>query len=99
MKGTQAQLKSMFGLSDSAAWRRVAVTPLIGVNEPSTEVFTVADALQVGVFARLKGAAFVSMWQISRDKPCADGVTADASADSCAGSSTSTYAFTNAFSG
>ena len=99
MKGTQAQLKSIFKLSDTAAWHRVAVTPLIGVNEPETEVFTTSDAAQLGTFARSKGAAYVSMWAISRDKPCADGVTANATSDACAGNAGQTFAFTKAFMG
>jgi hypothetical protein len=99
MKGTHTQLKSVFGLSDGAAWRRVAVTPLIGVNEPASEVFTVSDAAKVTAFAKSKHAAFVSMWSISRDKPCADGVTANATQDSCAGEADTAYAFSNAFRG
>jgi hypothetical protein len=99
MQGTQAQLKSIFGLSNSAAWRSVAVTPLIGVNEPSTEVFTLADAVKLTAFAKAKGAAFVSMWSISRDKPCADGVTANATSDACAGEANSTFSFASAFIG
>ena len=99
MKGAQAQVKSIFKLSDAAAWRRVAVTALIGVNEPATEVFTTSDAAQVGNFARSKSAAFVSMWAISRDKPCADGVEANATSDSCAGNAGQTFAFSKAFLG
>ena len=30
---TQAQVKSVLGLSDAAAWKAVAVTPMIGVND------------------------------------------------------------------
>ncbi|MFI5958139.1 chitinase [Cryptosporangium sp. NPDC051539] len=97
MKGTQSQVKSAFGLSSSEAWSRVAVTTLIGVNEPSTEVFTESDARQLTSFARSVGAAWVSMWQIARDQPCDDGNEANATSDSCAGSSDTKYDFAKAF--
>nr|WP_240746922.1 chitinase [Cryptosporangium phraense] len=97
MKGTHAQVKSVFGLSSAEAWSRVAVTTLIGVNEPSTEVFTESDARQLSAFARSVGAAWVSMWQIARDQPCGDGNEADATSDACAGSSDNKYDFVRAF--
>jgi len=97
MKGTQKQVKSAFGLSDSAAWSRVAVTTLIGVNEPATEVFTASDARQLSSFARSMGAAWVSMWQLARDQPCTDGSEANASSDACSGASDSKYAVSRAF--
>ncbi|WP_425558110.1 chitinase [Cryptosporangium japonicum] len=99
MKGTQKQVKSAFGLSDSAAWGRVAVTTLIGVNEPSTEVFTASDAQQLGAFARSRGAAWTSFWQLARDQPCTDGTEANASSDSCSGASDSKYHLARSFLG
>lgn len=97
MKGTQKQVKSAFGLSDRAAWSRVAVTTLIGVNEPSTEVFTASDAQQLSAFARSQGAAWMSFWQLARDQPCSDGAEANASSDSCSGASDSKYHLARAF--
>lgn len=97
MKSTQKQVKSVFGLSDSGAWSRVAVTTLIGVNDPSTEVFTESDARQLTAFARSVGAAWVSMWQVGRDQRCSDGTEADANSDACAGSSDGKYDFARAF--
>jgi hypothetical protein len=94
-----ATVRRIFGLSSAQAWRRMAVTPLIGVNSPATEVFTVRDAAKVMAFARTKNAAFVSMWAITRDRPCPAGVTADAEADTCAGNAPSQFAFTRAFLG
>ncbi|WP_436389065.1 hypothetical protein [Amycolatopsis sp. MEPSY49] len=37
-KATQAQLKSLYGLSDAAAWKKVGVTPMIGVNDSQNEI-------------------------------------------------------------
>ncbi|MFG3227036.1 cellulose binding domain-containing protein [Kitasatospora sp. NPDC048194] len=70
---TQAQVKSVLGLDDAAAWRKVAVTPMIGVNDVASEVFTVADAKQLADFARTKHLAWLAMWSGTRDKACEGG--------------------------
>ncbi|MGW6916028.1 glycoside hydrolase family 18 protein [Kitasatospora sp. NPDC054939] len=77
---TQGQLKSVLGLDDAAAWRKVAVTPMIGVNDVATEVFTVADAKQLADFARTKHLAWLAMWSGTRDKPCEGGAKGHADA-------------------
>ena len=81
---TQAQVKSVLGLSDSAAWKTVAVTPMIGVNDVSSEVFKVDDATQLVNFAKSKGLGWLSMWSATRDKQCDGGSkpTADATCSS-----------------
>jgi hypothetical protein len=70
---TQAQVKSVLGLSDSAAWKAVAVTPMIGVNDVSSEIFKVDDASQLVTFAKSKGLGWLSMWSATRDKQCSGG--------------------------
>ncbi|MFF3344997.1 cellulose binding domain-containing protein [Streptomyces sp. NPDC002779] len=70
---TQAQIKGVLGLSDSAAWQTVAVTPMIGVNDVVTEIFTVQDATQLVNFAKAKGLGWLSMWSATRDKACPGG--------------------------
>ena len=77
---TQAQVKSIFGLSDADAWKHVAVTPMIGVNDTNTEVFTVADAQQLATFASTKHLAWLSMWSAGRDNECPGGAQPTASA-------------------
>jgi hypothetical protein len=81
---TQAQVKSVLGLSDAAAWQRIAVTPMIGVNDVSAETFTVADAARLVDFARTRHLAWLSMWSATRDRQCAGGAQswADASCSS-----------------
>ncbi|MDQ1038456.1 cell division septation protein DedD [Streptomyces sp. V3I8] len=81
---TQAQIEGVLGLSDSAAWKAVAVTPMIGVNDVATEIFTVDDATQLVAFARSKGLGGLSLWSATRDKQCAGGTrpTADATCSS-----------------
>ncbi|MFE0463379.1 cellulose binding domain-containing protein [Kitasatospora sp. NPDC058965] len=70
---TQAQVKSVLGLGDADAWAKVAVTPMIGVNDVASEVFTVADARQLAAFASGKHLAWLAMWSGTRDKACAGG--------------------------
>ncbi|GAA1904479.1 glycoside hydrolase family 18 protein [Streptantibioticus ferralitis] len=70
---TQAQVKSVLGISDAAAWKKIAVTPMIGVNDVSAETFTVADAGKLADFAKSKGLAWLSMWSATRDKQCSGG--------------------------
>ncbi|MER7753044.1 cellulose binding domain-containing protein [Kitasatospora sp. NPDC097643] len=77
---TQAQVKSVLGLDDAAAWRKVAVTPMIGVNDVASEVFTVADAKQLADFAGTKHLAWLAMWSGTRDKACEGGAKAYADA-------------------
>ncbi|NMO36965.1 sugar hydrolase [Streptomyces sp. GMY01] len=93
---TQAQIKSVLALSDSAAWKAVAVTPMIGVNDVSSEVFKVDDATQLVNFAKSKGLGWLSMWSATRDKQCAGGAkpTADAT---CSSVTQDAYAFSKAF--
>ncbi|CAM5607601.1 Sugar hydrolase OS=Streptomyces tendae OX=1932 GN=GUR47_08450 PE=4 SV=1 [Streptomyces tendae] len=70
---TQAQVKGVLGRSDADAWKTVAVTPMIGVNDVASEVFTVDDAAQLVEFARSKGLGGLSMWSATRDKACPGG--------------------------
>lgn len=95
---TQKQLKRALGLSDEAAWKTVAVTPMIGVNDVKNEIFTVEDAAQLVRFAETKGLARLSMWSATRDKQCAGGTQASASAI-CSSIEQDALAFTKALGG
>ncbi len=70
---TDGQVASALGISDAAAWSKVAVTPMIGVNDTSDEVFTVANAQQLAAFAAGKHLAWLSMWSAARDTECPGG--------------------------
>ncbi|MFD5870598.1 cellulose binding domain-containing protein [Streptomyces sp. NPDC060322] len=93
---TQAQIKGVLGLSDAAAWKAVAVTPMIGVNDVATEIFTVEDAAQLVKFAQEKGIGRLAMWSGTRDAQCAGGAkpTAD---PVCSSILQEPLAFTKAF--
>ncbi|MEV0177352.1 cellulose binding domain-containing protein [Streptomyces sp. NPDC050803] len=93
---TQAQIKGVLGLSDSAAWKAVAVTPMIGVNDVTTEIFKVDDATQLVNFAKSKGIGWLSMWSGTRDKQCAGGAKNYADA-TCSSIVQEANAFSKAF--
>ncbi|MFI7504628.1 cellulose binding domain-containing protein [Streptomyces sp. NPDC049687] len=93
---TQAQVKSVFGLSDRAAWKAVAVTPMIGVNDVTSEVFRVEDAGRLVAFAKSKGLAWLSMWSATRDRQCPGGAKNSADA-TCSSIVQGDSAFSKAF--
>ncbi|MFE0405985.1 cellulose binding domain-containing protein [Streptomyces nigra] len=93
---TQAQIKGVLGLSDDAAWKTVAVTPMIGVNDVVTEIFKVDDAKQLVDFAKSKGLGWLSMWSATRDQQCAGGEKPAADA-TCSSILQDKFAFSKAF--
>ncbi|KAF3465569.1 cellulose binding domain-containing protein [Streptomyces sp. Tu 3180] len=93
---TQAQIKGVLGLSDDEAWKTVAVTPMIGVNDVVTEIFEVDDATQLVNFARAKGLAWLSMWSGTRDRQCPGGTKPSAD-PTCSSILQDQFAFTKAF--
>ncbi|MEU9183182.1 cellulose binding domain-containing protein [Streptomyces sp. NPDC048484] len=93
---TQAQIKGVLGLSDAAAWQAVAVTPMIGVNDVTTEIFKVDDATQLVNFAKSKGIGWLSLWSATRDKQCPGGTKPSADA-TCSSILQDANAFSKAF--
>jgi hypothetical protein len=60
-------------LSSAQAFAKTAVTPMIGVNDVSSETFTVADASALAGWAKTKGLAWISFWSATRDQQCVGG--------------------------
>lgn len=90
------QLRRALGIGDAAAWNKVAITPMIGVNDVTTEVFTLRDAQKIAAFARNKDLAWLSMWSAERDQPCAGGASR-ATQTACSGVEQPLFGFTRAF--
>lgn len=66
----KAQLQSLIaGLTDAQAWAMLGATPMIGRNDVSTEVFTLADAQTLATFAKQQHLGLVAFWAINRDQP------------------------------
>lgn len=92
---TDGQVAGALGISDDAAWSKIAVTPMIGVNDTSDEIFTVADAQQLATFAAGKHLAWLSMWSAARDTEC-DGGAQGFAQPTCSGIVQSPDAFADA---
>jgi hypothetical protein len=89
------QLEGIYGISSGAAYAMLGNTPMIGQNDTSGEIFTVADASTVESYAASKGIAWLSFWAEGRDN---DGCpNAGYASSTCSGISQSAGAFTQAF--
>ncbi|MEW2567030.1 chitinase [Streptomyces sp. NPDC047070] len=94
------QLEEVFGLSDEGAWKGLALTSMLGVNDVDNETFSLADAAEVRAFAEEKGIAWVSMWSTFRDQQCeGDDASSDDAATNCSGVEQEAGAFAEAFTG
>ncbi|MFJ3381235.1 carbohydrate-binding protein [Curtobacterium sp. NPDC090217] len=77
-------LQHTYGIASS----KIEVTPMLGVNDASDEVFTLADVDTVSSYAKSHGLAGVHTWSLDRDTPCATPTsTASATCNSVTGSS------------
>jgi hypothetical protein len=64
------QIKGIFGgRSDAQLWAMIGITPMIGVNDVTSEVFRQVDAQKVVDFARQKNIGLLSFWNLQRDRP------------------------------
>jgi len=73
-----SQLKSLFNefnvsKTDRQLWNMVGVTPMIGLNDVTTEIFNQQDAEELLSFAKERGIGLLSMWSIARDKAAPSG--------------------------
>jgi hypothetical protein len=80
----------------TALWRMVGVTPMIGVNDTSDEVFQLADARQLIKFARGKHLGRLAFWAATRDHQCSGGAQSSAQ-DDCSSVLQTNWAFSRAF--
>ncbi|QOV36366.1 hydrolase [Streptomyces ferrugineus] len=98
-KAAHAQLKEIFGTSDATAWKAMALTSMLGVNDVDDETFSLDDAAEVREFADDKGIGWVSMWATFRDQECGDDSSAEDALTDCSGVDQEDGAFGEAFSG
>ena len=83
----------------SATWRRghIGLTPMIGLNDVTTETFDLGDAAQLATYARTSGIGLISMWALGRDRACPNPITS--TSDSCSGVGQTPFAFAGALTG
>ena len=92
---TAGQVASTFGVSSSAAYAMLGVTPMIGQNDSAGEIFTLADASTVESYAASNNLAWTSFWSEGRDNGGCSGSTSASS--SCSGITQNTGQFTQIF--
>lgn len=95
LDATAPQVASAFGVSTSAAYAMLGNTPMIGQNDTSGEIFTLADASTVESYAAQQGIAMLSFWAEGRDNGGCPGQTSASS--TCSGLSQNSGAFTQIF--
>ena len=76
---THGQLKTLFNqfgqsYTDAQLWARQGITPMIGLNDDTSESFTVANAQQVLSFAQQNNLGYLGYWNATRDHPGTGGV-------------------------
>lgn len=70
----------------------IELTPMIGMNDVSSEVFTTADADTVVNYASSQGLAGVHFWSLDRDTPCSGSASnASPTCNSVSGSTVLQY--------
>lgn len=64
------QLAALYGTSRTPGelWAMIGVTPMIGLNDVTTEVFDQQEARELLAFAQEKGLGLLSMWSLNRDR-------------------------------
>ncbi len=97
VNATATQLHTLYPSDTTASLlHRIGVTPMIGQNDQSDEVFTVADATTLATWVQQHALGRLTMWSLDRDRACANGVNHVAT-DTCSGISQSAGAFTHIF--
>src|SRR6202042_1469940 len=85
-------LEHTYGVSAS----KIAVTPMIGLNDNTSETFTTADVAPLTSYAASNGLAGLHFWSLDRDTPCATTQTyASPTCNSVSG--TTALQYTNRF--
>lgn len=71
-----AQLRSVYGSTktDDELWSMVGVTPMIGINDVTSEVFDQQEARELLAFAEAHGIGRIAFWSLNRDRQNANGV-------------------------
>ncbi|HVU70190.1 MAG TPA: chitinase [Ktedonobacteraceae bacterium] len=71
------QLRQLYPTKSAAQlWGMLGLTPMIGVNDHTNEIFTLQDAYMVLSFARQQHLPLLAFWSMGRDRSCASDQTA-----------------------
>jgi chitinase len=95
-QGLHGQLGQIWNTKTSAQlWAMEGNTPMIGVNDTSSEVFSTSDAQDVENFAKANGIQELAFWALGRDKACASN--GGPTQSGCSGTSQSVWQFSGIF--
>jgi len=95
-ESTEAQLAKLYpNLSADQLWSMIGVTPMIGQNDLSGEIFTTQNASQLAQFAESHDIGRLSYWELHRDVACAND--ADVDSNYCSGTTQTPYQFASIF--
>jgi hypothetical protein len=95
-QAVRAQIASVWtGLSTAQTWAMVGVTPMIGQNDESDEVFGLSDAQQLITFADQNHLGELAFWAVTRDQSC----TGSGGLSTCTEISQTPYQFSDLFAG
>lgn len=95
-QSTRAQIASVWtNLTTAQSWAMVGVTPMIGQNDQSDEVFAVSDAQQLISFAGQNHLSELAFWAVTRDQLCTNG----GGLSTCTEISSTPYQFSKLFAG
>jgi chitinase len=75
-------------------WAMEGNTPMIGVNDTTSEVFSTSNASTLESFAKTNGIQELAFWALGRDKACSTNGTLSST---CSGTSQSAYQFSSIF--
>ena len=93
-QSTRAQIASVWpALPTAQTWAMVGVTPMIGQNDASDEVFGISDAQQLISFAGQNHLSELGFWAVTRDQPC----TGSGGLSTCTEISQTPYQFSKLF--
>ena len=98
MNATIGQVRTLYGEEkpEASVKAMVGVTPMIGLNDVSPEVFTFSDAGVLLGAAKDAGIGFLSFWSATRDQPC---VRRQVVSPTCSGFPQAPWDFTKRFMG
>ena len=82
-------------LRAARVWKKVGITPMIGINDVPTEKFYTEDARQLTAFAGAQHIGMLGMWQLNRDKQCP--VPTLTTREDCSGVDQAPYEFSKTF--
>ena len=96
-QGAHGQLQTLYPtLSSAQVWKMVGVTPLLGVNDATDEIFGPSDAQQLVNYADQVHLGRLAMWAATRDVECSGGAQTYSS-DTCSSVIQQPFAFSKIF--